>query len=414
MLTLFLSPLRRFDAMICSSTAGRDAVMNFAKLIREGLAQAGLGYFQPSVQMPVIPLGVDVEKFDRCDDEGLRRELSIQEGPVLLYFGRFSAASKGDLVPLLIAFSEISRRHPEAWLVLAGDDTRHRLASDLNSVAAELGCQSRVRIVANPTTAQKFALYGLADVFVSPSDSLQETFGIAIVEAMAAGLPVVASDWDGYKDLVVHGKTGYLVPTLLPQYPRGFDDLRGSGSMNDTDLLAATTIVDMNALVHSIDHLLGNPHCRRAMGEAGRRRALSLYAWPVVIKSYEELWDQLVADAANAPAQRETGFDLTEYAYHDVFGHYPTSSLSVEASVRLSCFGKTCLETPTLIDRLARSTPWFQLSEFSDILRLLASTNSASVHDVVGDTTTRSQEAEIRRLGHLCRLMKCGLVELTN
>ncbi len=54
-----------------------------------------------------------------------------------------------------------------------------------------------------------------ADVFVSPSDNIQETFGLAVIEAMASGLPVVASDWDGYRDLVADGETGFLVPTAI-------------------------------------------------------------------------------------------------------------------------------------------------------------------------------------------------------
>ncbi len=59
----------------------------------------------------------------------------------------------------------------------------------------------------------KAGLYGAADVFLSLSDNIQETFGLTVVEALAAGLPVVASDWDGYKALVRDGISGYLVPT---------------------------------------------------------------------------------------------------------------------------------------------------------------------------------------------------------
>ena len=51
-----------------------------------------------------------------------------------------------------------------------------------------------------------------ADVFCSPADNLQETFGISVLEAMASRLPVIASDWNGYRDLVQHGQTGWIVP----------------------------------------------------------------------------------------------------------------------------------------------------------------------------------------------------------
>src|SRR5206468_3789402 len=65
----------------------------------------------------------------------------------------------------------------------------------------------------NPTL--RYAAWHAADVFTSLSDNIQETFGLVILEALASGLPVVASDWDGYRDLVVHDQTGYLVSTYL-------------------------------------------------------------------------------------------------------------------------------------------------------------------------------------------------------
>lgn len=60
------------------------------------------------------------------------------------------------------------------------------------------------------------SIWAAADIFCSLSDNVQESFGLAIVEAMAAGLPVVASNWDGYRDTVEHGITGILVDSYMP------------------------------------------------------------------------------------------------------------------------------------------------------------------------------------------------------
>ncbi len=65
------------------------------------------------------------------------------------------------------------------------------------------------RVAENRETA-----WASADVFCSLSDNIQETFGIVPIEAMAAGLPVVVSDWDGYKDTVRDGIDGFRIPTL--------------------------------------------------------------------------------------------------------------------------------------------------------------------------------------------------------
>ena len=62
----------------------------------------------------------------------------------------------------------------------------------------------------------KHLLYSGADIFVSPGDNIQETFGLAVAEALAYGLPPVVSDWDGYRDLVTDGETGFLVRSVFP------------------------------------------------------------------------------------------------------------------------------------------------------------------------------------------------------
>src|SRR6516164_998135 len=73
----------------------------------------------------------------------------------------------------------------------------------------------RVTFVDGTQPDTRFAVWHAADIFASLSDNIQETFGLVIVEAMASGLPIVASDWDGYRDLVTDGESGYLVPSVM-------------------------------------------------------------------------------------------------------------------------------------------------------------------------------------------------------
>jgi hypothetical protein len=150
-----------------------------------------------------------------------------------------------------------------------------------------------------------------ADVFCSLSDNIQETFGLTPVEAMAAGLPVVASDWDGYRDTLVQGETALLVPTTLPATGAGVSIARRyEDGLDNHDHYCAqaslATAVDVPAAALALTALLGQPERRLAMGEAGRRRARALYDWGVVIGRYQELWAELAAirgaGAAPSPA----------------------------------------------------------------------------------------------------------------
>ena len=79
-----------------------------------------------------------------------------------------------------------------------------------------LGVFDRLRLKIDFADAEKRDLLAASDLFVSPVDNVQETFGLTPIEAMAAGLPSVVSDWDGYRDTVQHVEHGFRIPTLAP------------------------------------------------------------------------------------------------------------------------------------------------------------------------------------------------------
>jgi hypothetical protein len=134
-----------------------------------------------------------------------------------------------------------------------------------------------------------------ADVFCSLSDNIQETFGIVPIEAMAAGLPVVVSDWDGYKDTVRDGIDGFRIPTVMPQAGLGGDlALRHALEIDTYDMYCGHTCslvaVDVQATAAAFEKLFNSPELRRQMGEAGRQRAQAVYDWKPIIGQYEALW----------------------------------------------------------------------------------------------------------------------------
>ncbi len=406
---LMSASLHHYDALICSSTGGLRAVGNIFKCVRKRMASTGLADRGIPVQTPVIPLGVDTDAFSL--ESGDRNDWDIGPGTVLLYVGRFSSTSKGDLLPLLVGFGKILTVHPETWLILAGDDTQQCIAEKLREFAIALGCGHRVRIVPNPDQCQKLALYRSADLFVSLADSLQETFGITLIEAMAAGLPIIASDWNGYKDLVVDGETGFLVPTAFAEYPAHFDDVRGGGSMNVPDILAATTVVDLNVFVRSADVLIRSGDLRHQFSRAARERARSLYDWRVVVARYEELWAELGEAARSSPTD-ESDCDVAwdNLPYLEIFNHYPTRTVAADTAVRITHLGRLWSGNPNLLRAVASPESWFDRTHLERVLHCLIAHNTLPINDLLQITFEEDRRSMIG-MTHVCRLWKYGLIE---
>lgn len=102
----------------------------------------------------------------------------------------------------------------DVHLVLAGARQGTRTPEMLALWAKVLRIDDRVTLRVDFSSPEKRLLLSAADVFVSPVDNLQETFGQSVIEAFAAGLPVIASDFDGYKD-TVDDQVGRRVTTRL-------------------------------------------------------------------------------------------------------------------------------------------------------------------------------------------------------
>jgi hypothetical protein len=179
--------------------------------------------------------------------------------------------------------------------------------------------------------------WAAADVFCSLADNIQETFGITPIEAMATGLPVVVSDWDGYKDTVRDGVDGFRIPTTLPQAGLGADlAYRHALEIDTYDMYCGHTCslvaVDVAAAADAFARLFNSAELRRQMGTAGRQHARELYDWRHIIPQYEALWAQLseirLAQGQNLPALAYP-WPARMDPFH-AFASYPTHTLTPE------------------------------------------------------------------------------------
>ena len=297
---LLTAPVRSWDALICTSTAVRDTVRHLlekqAHYLRERL---GATRFELP-QLPVIPLGVHCADYDfsAADRATARTTLRIaEEEIVVLFVGRLAFHAKAH--PLQM-FTALQRAAPgrRVRLVQCGWYANDAIEAAFNDAARALCPDITLQHVDGRDPVGRRHAWASADIFVSLSDNVQETFGLTPLEAMAAGLPLIVSDWDGYKDTVRDGVDGYRVASLIPPAGSGADLAQRYASGTDTyDFYCGFTsqfaAFDPEALTSACRQLINDPALRRKMGEAGRERARSLYDWSVVYRQYQSLWDDL-------------------------------------------------------------------------------------------------------------------------
>jgi starch synthase len=136
---------------------------------------------------------------------------------------------------------------------------------------------------------------------------LQETFGQAAIEAMAAGLPVVVTDCDGCRDTVRHGEDGILVPTLMAPSGEGREASLRRATSNIyygtwLSLTARLTAVDIGVAAEAFRALAADPSLRRRMVAAGQARVKGTFDWAAVIPRYLALWREQQAIRLAVPA----------------------------------------------------------------------------------------------------------------
>ena len=169
-------------------------------------------------QFTVIPTGTDLEPFLRADGKALRQEKGWQDETVLISVGRLAPEKNWDT--LLQAFAKAHHEHPNLRLVLIGDGPAKE---NLQLLATELGIAERVTFTGALPFEEIPRYMKSADLFSFAS--VTETQGLVTIEAMAAGLPVVAVDGSGTRDIVEHGKQGFLVENDADALANGINKL---------------------------------------------------------------------------------------------------------------------------------------------------------------------------------------------
>jgi glycosyltransferase involved in cell wall biosynthesis len=343
---LLIAPLEPWDALICTSRAVRDAVerihVTYGEYLAERCAATALA---PRLKLPIIPLGVDADRLAHDANPkaraALRSELSIgADDVVVLYVGRLIHYAKAHPVPMYLALEKAAQRSDKKLhLIQAGwFEQEGRIEEDFKQAAARLCPSVRSVFLDGRKPAVRATIWAAADIFMSLSDNVQETFGITPIEAMASGLPAVVSDWDGYKESVRDGIDGFRVPTLCPAPGAALDWAAAFGmdTMNYSTFIAnaaMVTSVDVEAAARALTTLVGDADLRRRMGDAGRQRARETFDWRSVIRAYEELWQELGELRGQASGHGSERVRIPNPLCDDpfrLFGHYASATLRAQ------------------------------------------------------------------------------------
>ncbi|AII42079.1 hypothetical protein KR100_01485 [Synechococcus sp. KORDI-100] len=315
---LVSQPLESWDAVFCSSTAGRNVVTRLMEDREDQILGRCVGNRQVlqsrRPQLPVVPLALPAAEIARSlpDRQMARQQLGLSSNEaVVLWLGRLSMLTKSDPWPayrILQRAAECLQR--SITLIECGpDDTEAQGEhfSELRSLCPQ------VRFVrlggAQPVSEQvKRTAMSASDLALFLVDNLQETFGLAVAESMAAGLPVVASDWDGFRDLVRPGVDGFLVPTrfastaIHASVPLAWQQRIGLTEFPAVaGAFAQLVQIDLAAACDAVLTLLSNPGLRLAMGRAAQRRAIRCFDAEVVGRQYLDYFAELAQRRAHAP-----------------------------------------------------------------------------------------------------------------
>ena len=297
-------------------------------------------------QLPVIPLGIHTADFSGIVDReraAARTALGLEpEDIVFLFVGRLSAYSKAHPVPMFLALEicatrprRCRRRRPDRigpGRMVRDSDARAEFEADARSLCPSV----RHITVDGRDPATRRQAWAAADVFTSLADSIQETFGLTPLEAMASGLPVVVSDWNGYKDSVRDGIDGFRVATtampagtgqsLADRYALGLDDYHGH-----IGIVGQFVAVDVEAATAAYRRLARDPALRRRMGAAGQARVRTDFEWSAIFRRYESLWSELGEirrTAAAVPPTLRLRHRPDRPDPFTMFAGYPTTSLT--------------------------------------------------------------------------------------
>lgn len=240
-----------FQPLVKFSIEESDAVTSVSRFLREKT----LTHFNTEKEIDVIYNFVDTEFYKPQESCRLRKQVAPNGERILTHISNFRPVKRvPDTVHILHKVLETM----PAKLLLIGDGPER---SETERLSRDLGISDHVKFLGKQSAIPE--ILSASDIFLMPSQS--ESFGLAALEAMSCGVPVVSTSSGGIPELVVHGETGYIAETA------------------DTLRMAKYTV-----------DLLTNTKKYKQFSENARRRAVDLFDTKLIVPKYEALYERIL------------------------------------------------------------------------------------------------------------------------
>ncbi len=240
--------------------ASADHIVAFSPHERDAMVRL---YQADATRIGLIPCGVDLSLFRPLDQQEVREKLGLNGEKVLLYVGRIEPLKGLEL--LLHTAAQLQTFEQIRVLVVGGGAGRDQEIDRLREMAKSLNVDEVFDFIGRVDQQDLPLYYNAADVCVVPS--FYESFGLAALESMACGTPVVATRAGGLSTIIQHGRTGYLKAWRCPE-----------------------------AFASSLEMIISSKNLQHSMGLAARRRAEGL-SWDNVAGQIAGVYDSLITES---------------------------------------------------------------------------------------------------------------------
>ena len=394
---LLVQPAKPWDAIICTSQVVLDTVNIILDNAFE-FYKKSLGANKKELPMlPIIPLGVHDDDFN-FDDEyknNSRKSLGIEDDDiVVVYVGRLSFHAKAHPIPMYLALEQCAKNYKNGKIHLiqtgwfANDFIEKSFKDDARKLCPSIKCH----FLDGTIQEEKYKSLAAGDIFMSLSDNQQETFGLTPLEGMASGLPVIVSDWNGYRSTVRDGVDGFTVKSY--SLSSGFGEELAFNHMIDfidynhyIGFTSQRVAIDIDICIEKLNILINNKDKRLEMGKNGRDRARGDLSWRNIISQYKELATELniIRDSYNPNSKKE----LIKLP-HDrmdpfkVFSTYPTEIINNNSLIKRNMI----INKIKLDDFFEYSSVNYAMNtlpkkdEFTSILELLDDNEAITISDL--------------------------------